>query len=230
MQVWWQVLAAAAGFAALIGGLVYGFSRLTAGAAARLDDGVKRGFYAGMAQRGQAVALPRTWTSEGLVGHIQRTGSELRRVTTLAFLMTAAVLGVAMLVRPPVPLWQIAAEAGLLVVVYAGLYFGISFSETHRVRSLLDRAGPHAPRSAFKVVANGHGLFVPIEGRVLEGAWSAWSVTDADVVSGKGNTACRGLTLVHAGEPEIRVPLIASTFEDGERLLEVIAARARRAF
>lgn len=226
----WNVLAAAAGIVALVGGLVYGFARLTAGAAARMNDAVMRGFYAGMAQRGQAVALPRTWVSEGLVGHIRRTGSELRRVTLLAFLLTAAVFVVTMFVRAPVPLWQLAAEAGLLVVVYAALYFGISFSETRRVRSVLARAGPHAPRSAFKVVANGHGLFVPIEGRVLEGAWSAWSVTAADVVSGKGNTACRSLTLAHAGEPEIEVPLIASTFDDGERLLEVIAARARAAF
>lgn len=230
MHVWWEVLAAGAALAALISGLVYGAHRLTAGAAARLNDGMKRGFYAGMAQRGRAIALPRTWASEGLVGHIRRTGDELRRVTLLAFLMTAVVFVVAMFVRPQVALWQMAAEAGLLVVVFAALNFGISLSENRRVRSLLDRAGPYAPRSAFKVVANGHGLFVPIAERVLEGAWSDWSVADADVVSGKGNTACRSLTLVHAGEPEIKVPLIASTFEDGERLLEVIAARARAAF
>jgi len=79
------------------------------------------------------------------------------------------------------------------------------------------------------VVANVHGLFVPIGDRILEGAWSDWTVTDVEMAHGKyGIAGGERITLSHRVEPGQKVSLIASTFQDGDQLLEVIAARVAR--
>lgn len=226
VPVWLQVAGTLALIGGGIGGVVLLVHRVTAPSARRWQEAHKRAFYADMAARGRNIALPRTWESEGFDGHLQRTREMLSLPFRMAFAMTAAVFVVAAVFREAVDWRILAAEAALGCAVFAALYFGLRFYESRRVRRILAQAGGSVPRTAFKVVANGHGLFVPIEGRALEGAWSEWIVTDADVISGKGNTACLGLSLACRAEPELKVPLVASMFRDGDRLLEVVAARA----
>jgi hypothetical protein len=213
-----------------IGGIVYVAHRLTAPAAKRMRDNAEQAYYAGMMARGRAVALPRTWLAGGLAGHDWNMDRDLRMVIMRAGLAILIAFGLGVwLRRGDLTAGQFFGEALLGLVIVGGVFFGIRFFERRKVRRTLATAGDLAPRVSFKVVANAHGLFVPVGDRVLEGAWSDWTVTDVEMAHGKyGIVGCERITLSHRAGPAQGVPLIASTFPDGDQLLEVIAARVAR--
>ncbi|MCC7251119.1 hypothetical protein [Hyphomicrobium sp.] len=70
---------------------------------------------------------------------------------------------------------------------------------------------------------------MPVGDRVVEGAWRDWAVNDAEIdVNKYGEGFCYAMTLVHRDNPEQKVPLIGSTFQDGDALMQVIAAHVAR--
>ena len=217
-------------FGGVVGGFVYLMHRLTAPAARRMNDARAQRHYDWIAARGRGVALPRTWLSGGLIGHDWNTDPIFRqavRRTGLAIL-AAFALG-AWLRRDVLTAGHLFGEALFGAVIIGGVLFGLRFHERRGVRRALAAAGDLAPRAAFKVVANAHGLFVPIGDRVIEGAWSDWTVTDVDIDFGKhGDAVCRRITLAHRDNPGQEIPLIASTFHDGDELMQVVAARGAR--
>lgn len=217
--------------AAVIAGCVYLMHRLTAPAAQRLNEGIARRHYAAMAARGRGVPLPQTWLAGGLAGHDRSTDPAFKQVVQRAGLaiLAAFALG-AWMRRESLTAGQLLGEFALGLVIVGGVFLGVRYAERRRVRKALHAAGGSAPRASFKVVANAHGLFVPIGDRVIEGAWSDWTVTGAEIDVGKyGEAICHALTLAHRADPARKIPVIASTFENGAQLMEVLAARVARA-
>lgn len=154
-------------------GICHASHRLTA--AKRINRHGELRHYEWMAARGRSIPLPRTWPSGGYLGH--------RRNTRLAYSGTAKKVWLAILAAFALGLWfrsdtittgQAMGEALLGLVVVGGVLFGTRLYEHRRVRRTLKAAGDLAPRTAFKVVANAHGLFVPVGDRVVEGAWRDW--------------------------------------------------------
>lgn len=222
--LFWTLVAAA------VGVVVYLFHRLTSPAAQRLNEGIARRHYAAMAARGQGVALPQTWRAGGLAGHDWSTDPAFKQILQRAgpAILAAFALG-AWMRRESLTAGQLLGELAVGLVIVGGVLLGVRHAERRRVQTALRAAGGLAPRASFKVVANGHGLFVPIGDRVIEGAWSDWAVTAVDIDIGKhGDAICHSLTLAHRSDPACKIPVIASTFENGAQLMEVLAARVAR--
>ncbi len=217
--------------AASVGGIVYLMHRLTAPTAQRINANIARGHYAGMAARGQGVSLPQTWRAGGLAGHDWSTDLSFKQMLRRAgpAVLAAFALGVWMR-RESLTVGQLGGEIAVGFVIVGGVLLGVRYAERRRVRAALHAAGGLAPRVSFKVVANAHGLFVPIGDRVIEGAWCDWRVTAVEIDIGRygDDATCHAMTLVHRDDPERKIPLIASTFENGQQLLEVLAARVVR--
>ena len=189
------------------------------------------GFYAGMAARGRGIALPRTWRSEGFAGHERRSSAE----HTSNIRIVAGLLGLAWLCGIVLdPLGMLPQTGGFLAacVLPTGAVAGLLLYDRIRYGRLIRQAA-EIPRTAFNVVANAHGLFIPVSGdRVVQGSWADWAVTDVRFLRGSRPSliyACDWLVMRHRDEPDLHIPLIASMFEDGQALTEVVAARAAKA-
>lgn len=211
-------------------GIVYGAHRLTAPAARRINERQEEFHYASLATRGRDVALPRTWLSGGVIGHDWSTDPEFFRTVKLSSLAILAAFAVGLWLRSDsVSFGQVLGEAALGLVIVGSVFFGLRFYARRRVKRALAAAGDLAPRGAFKVVANAHGLFVPVADRIVDGAWDDWSVADVEIDIDKyGRGFCHAITLTHRANPAQRIPVIASTFQDGDQLMAVLAARVRR--
>lgn len=218
---------AVAGF---ISGLVYLAHRRTAPAAQRMNDATAQRHYAALAARGQDVVLPRTWLSGGLAGHERNTDPGFRQMVRSAGLAILAAFALGAWLRSDViSLGQVLAELATGLLIVGAVFLGIRLYDRHRVRRALVAAGDLAPRGSFKVVANAHGLFVPVADRVVEGAWSDWSVADVEIdVDKYGWATCHAIALAHRESPSQKIPVIASTFQDGDQLMAVLAARVPR--
>jgi hypothetical protein len=209
-----------------IGFVVYLAHRLTAPAAKRMRENAERAYYAGMVARGRTVQLPRTWRSQGLAGHERRQLSDLALVLKWSLAVAGAVYGVMALFWGA---WSesvgyFAASSSIMILLLAGVFL----SERRRVKRVMADAAL-VPRTEFNIVANAHGLFVPTVDRTLSGAWADWIVTDVDLPYGKyGIAGCERLSLAKREEPQVVIPLIASTIDNGAELMEVIAARVER--
>lgn len=216
--------------AGVICGFVYLMHRLTAPAARRMNESFAERYYAWMAAQGRAVTLPRTWLSGGLIGHEWNAGRAFGRLVQTAGLAILAAFALGVWLRwDEITAGQILAEAVIGVAIGGAVLLGARAYERRKVRRALAAAGDLAPRTSFKVVANAHGLFVPVGDRVIEGAWSDWTVTDVEIERGKhGAAVCHSMTLAHRETPGQTIPLIASTFQDGDTLLQVVAARVAR--
>ena len=217
-------------FAGIVLGFVYLAHRLTAPAAKRMNDASKQRHYAALALRGQDVALPRTWLSGGLAGHDWTTDPEFSRTVKLSGLAILSAFALGVWLRSDVITFgQVLGEAVIGLVVVGAVFFGLRLYARHRVKRALAAAGDLAPRGSFKVVASTHGLFVPVADRVVEGAWRDWSVADAEIDIDKyGRGFCHTITLAHRDAPGEKIPVIASTFQDGDLLMAVLAARVPR--
>ena len=217
-------------FGGFLSGIVYLAHRLTAPAAQRMNAAAAQRHYATLAARGRGITLPRTWMSGGLVGHDWNTDPEFSRTVKLSSLaiLSAFALGV-WLRSDEMTLGQVLGEVAVGLVIVGGVFFGLRFYARRRVKRALAAAGDLAPRGSFKVVANAHGLFVPVADRVVEGAWDDWSVTDVEIDIDKyGRGFCHAVTLAHRQKPGEKIPLIASTFQNGDDLMAVLAARVPR--
>jgi len=215
--------------AVAIGGIVYGAHRLTAPAARRARLAAEGNYVAGMAARGRAVVLPRTWRSEGLEGHDRRMASDSQMILTRAVPMVAAVYVVAALMGDQAVgdlVWQFLFAVGVFVVMLFGLRI---YVRRHLSRTLREAA--MVPRTAFNIVANEHGLFLPVaDGRTLAGAWGDWIITDVGIIHGRyGIAGCERVTLAQRNAPDVTVPLMTSTIADGPQLMETLVARIERA-
>lgn len=185
-----------------------------------------------MAARGRGIALPRTWLSGGLLAQQTNTVLAYRSMAKKAWpSFLAAFALVAWLLSDTLTTAEVFGGALVGLVVSGGVLFGAHLYEHRRVRRALKAAGDLASRTSFKVVANDHGLFVPVGNRIVEGAWSDWSVCDVEIdINQYGDGFCHAITLAHRDNPDQKIPLIASTFQDGDALMQVVAARvARRA-
>lgn len=216
--------------ALFIGGLSYLMHRLTAPAAKRFNGASERGHYNVMITRGQQIPLPKTWLSGGLAGHDWNTEAEFSQIVRSGGGAILAAFAVGLFLRRDVlTVGQVLAEAAIGLVIVGGLFLGLRVYARRRVKRQIAAAGQFAPRGAFKVVANGHGLFVPIADRVIEGAWGDWSVADVEIDIDKyGRGICHAITLAHRDRPNEKVPVIASTFQNGDELMAVLAARVAR--
>lgn len=188
-------------------------------------------FYAGMAARGRGIGLPRTWRSEGFTGHDRRSRAE--HVST--FKIVAGLIALAWLdalVRDPFGIVQQTGNLLVACILPAAAIGGLLLYDRVRYGRVIRQAA-EIPRTAFNVVANEHGLFVPVSGdRVVQGSWADWAVTDVRFLRGARPAmiyACDWLAVRHRAEPDLDIPLIASMFEDGQALMEVVAARAEKA-
>lgn len=214
--------------AAAIGGIIYGAHRLTAPAARRARQAGEENYVAGMAMRGRAVALPRTWRSEGLEGHDRRTTSDSRMILTRALPLVATVYAVAALTGDQEVgelVWQFLFAAAVFVVMLLGVRI---YARRHLLRTLREAA--LVPRSAFNIVANEHGLFLPVaDGRTLAGAWGDWIVTEVSLIHGRyGIAGCERVTLAQRSAPDVTIPLMSSTIDGGPELMETLVARVAR--
>jgi hypothetical protein len=215
--------------AAAIGGLIYGVHRLTAPAALRGRLSAEANYLAGMAARGRTIALPRTWRSEGLEGHDRRMMADSRLILTRALPLVAGVYVVFAVTGDQAVgdlVWQFLLAAGVFVLMLLGLRI---YVRRHVSRTLHEAA--MVPRTAFNIVANEHGLFLPVaDGRTLSGAWGDWIVTDVGIVHGRyGIDGCERVTLAHRNAPDVTIPLITSTMTDGAALMDTLVARVERA-
>lgn len=211
-----------------IGGLIYGAHRLTAPAARRARLAAQGAYVAGMAVRGRAVALPRTWRSEGLDGHDRRMASDSRLILTRALPLVAGVYILAALAGDQKAgdlVWQFLIAVGVFVVMLIGLRV---YLRRRLLRTLREAA--MVPRTAFNIVANEHGLFLPVaDGRTLSGAWGDWIITDVGVIDGKyGIDGCERVVVAQRSAPEVTIPLMTSTIADGQSLMETLVARLER--
>lgn len=214
----------------IISGICYLFHRLTAPAAKRINDRRELRHYEWMAARGRGIALPRTWLSGGLPAQQRNTELADSSMAKKAWpSILAAFALVVWLCSDTITAVEAFGGALFGLVVSGGVLFGARLYEHRRVHRALKGAGDLAPRTSFKVVANDHGLFVPVGNRVVEGAWSDWSVTDVEIdINQYGDGFCYAITLAHRDNPDQKIPLIASTFQDGDALMQVIAARVTR--
>ena len=217
-------------FAAILFGIVYLAHRLTAPVARRMNEGQEQRHYAWLATRGRDVALPRTWLSGGVAGHDWNTDPEFSRTVKLSGLAIFAAFALGIWMRSDtLSLGHVLGEAAFGLVVVGFVFFGLRFYGRQRVKRALMAAGDLAPRGSFKVVANAHGLFVPVADRVVEGAWQDWLVTDVEIDFDKyGRGFCHAITLTHRASPAEKIPVIASTFQNGDELMAVLAARVPR--
>lgn len=214
----------------IISGICYLFHRLTAPAAKRINDRIELRHYEWMAARGRDIPLPRTWLSGGLLGHQWNTDLAYSSMAKKAWpSILAAFALVVWLCSDTTNTVEVFGGALFGLVVSGGVLFGVRLYEHRRVHRALKGAGDLAPRTSFKVVANAHGLFVPVGDRVVDGARSDWSVNDVDIYVNKyGQGFCYSIALAHRDNPDQKIPLIASTFQDGDALMQVIAARVTR--
>lgn len=228
--VGWILLAAALGWLVSIT-----LFRTDAGAG-YVPDALERGYYAAMMARGREVSLPRTWRSEGIAGHDRRRHQEIMTVLKWLAGVLASGFGLAAVAGLASGGWGWSQTAGLAggLLLVVGFAAGMVLVERRGSRRFLE-VSPDVPRTEANVVANAHGLFVPVgDGRVLQGSWDDWAVTDACFrYGGKAGVAiygCDRLSVRHRDQPDLEIPLVASMFPDGEALMDVVAARAERLF
>jgi Kef-type K+ transport system membrane component KefB len=148
--------------AVAIGGIIYGAHRLTAPAARRALLAAEGAYVAGMAARGRAVALPRTWRSEGLEGHDSRMASDSRLILTRALPLVAVVYVVASLAGDQKAgdlVWQFLIAVGVFVVMLIGLrvYLRRRLLRTLREAAMVPRTRIQHRRERARAVSAGRG-------------------------------------------------------------------------
>ncbi|MDQ8699702.1 hypothetical protein [Hyphomicrobium sp. LHD-15] len=204
-------------------GIVYLLTRLLAPAERRRRANVRRACHSRMAARGRAAKLPRTWASDGLSGYERRELAGYRQVLKTTLIVFAANYAVLALLMGN---WAemagyFAAAAIILAIILAAIFF----NQRRRVRQWMASAAI-LPREAFNIIANDHGLFIPVTTRTLQAPWADWLIVGLDVDEPKdAESVCTRMLLSTREEPATVVPLIASTIENGTGLLDVIAAR-----